>query len=92
MQKVLSPEFLFMLPAPGGTIDGVKLGATYWGTTLESYRPEYGIEGEDRPGIVVGAWETRDPIAKWVHAAAIGLAVLGDANLSLRAQVLPEGS
>lgn len=92
VQKVLSPEFLFMLPSPGGTIGGVKLGATYWGTTLESYRPEYAIEELDRPGIVVGAWETRDPIAKWVHAAAIGLAVLGDANLTLRAQVLPEGS
>ena len=92
VQKVLSPEYLFMLPTPGGTIDGVKLGATYWGTTLESYRPEYGIDGEDRPGIVVGAWETRDPISKWVHAAAIGLAVMGDANLSLRAQVLPESS
>ena len=92
VQKVLSPEYLFMLPSPGGTIGGVKLGATYWGTTLESYRPEYNIEELDRPGIVVGAWETRDPIAKWVHASAIGLAVLGDANLTLRAQVLPEGS
>ncbi|AZS06804.1 major capsid protein [Mycobacterium phage Raela] len=90
--KVLSPEYLFMLPSPGGTVGGVKLGATYWGTTLESYRPEYNIEELDRPGIVVGAWETRDPIAKWVHAAAIGLAVLGDANLSLRAQILPQGS
>jgi hypothetical protein len=92
VQKVLSPEYIFMLPNPGGTVGGVKLGATYWGTTLESYRPEYNIEELDRPGIVVGAWETRDPIAKWVHAAAIGMAVLGDANLTLRAQVLPTGS
>ena len=92
VQKVLSPEYMFFMPSPGGTVGGVKLGATYWGTTLESYRPEYNIEALDRPGIVVGAWETRDPIAKWVHAAAIGLAVLGDANLTLRAQVLAEGS
>lgn len=90
--KVLPPEFLYMLPAPGGTVGGVKLGATYWGTTLEAGEPEYNIEALDRPGIVVGTWRTRDPIAIWVHAAAIGLAVLGDANLSLRAQVLPEGS
>jgi hypothetical protein len=90
--KVLSPEFLFMLPAPGGTVGGVNLGATYWGTTLEASEPEYGIGELDRPGIVVGTWKTRDPIAVWVHAAAIGLAVLGDANLSLRAQVLPETS
>ena len=90
--KVLPPEFLYMLPAPGGTVGGVRLGATYWGTTLEAGEPEYNIEALDRPGIVVGTWKTRDPIALWVHAAAIGLAVLGDANLSLRAQVLPEGS
>lgn len=92
VQKVLPPEFLYMLPSPGGTVGGVKLGQTYWGTTLESSEPDYNIEALDRPGIVVGTWKTRDPIALWVHAAAIGLAVLGDANLSLRAQVLPEGS
>jgi Phage major capsid protein E len=90
--KVLSPEFLFMLPSPGGTVGGVKLGATYWGTTLEASEPEYGIGELDRPGIVVGTWKTRDPIAVWVHSAAIGLAVLGDANLTFRAQVLPESS
>lgn len=90
--KVLSPEFLFFLPAPGGTVGGVNLGATYWGTTLEASEPEYNIGELDRPGIVVGTWKTRDPIAVWVHAAAIGLAVLGDANLSLRAQVMPTGS
>ena len=90
--KVLSPEFLYLLPSPGGTVGGVKLGATYWGTTLEAGEPEYGIGELDRPGIVVGTWKTRDPIAVWVHSAAIGLAVLGDANLSLRAQVLAEGS
>lgn len=90
--KVLSPEFLFMLPSPGGTVGGVKLGATYWGTTLEASEPEYGIGELDRPGIVVGTWKTRDPIAVWVHSAAIGMAALGDANLTLRAQVLAEGS
>jgi len=86
--KVLSPEFLFLLPSPGGTVGGVKLGATYFGTTLEASEPEYNIEELDRPGIVVGTWKTRDPIAVWVHSAAIGLAVLGDANLTVRAQVL----
>lgn len=90
--KVLSPEFLYLLPSPGGTVGGVKLGATYWGTTLEASEPEYNIETLDRPGIVVGTWKTRDPIGVWVHSAAIGLAVLGDANLTLRAQVLHEGS
>lgn len=90
--KVLSPEFMFMLPNPGGDVGGVKLGATYWGTTLEASEPDYNIGELDRPGIVVGTWKTRDPIAVWVHSAAIGLAVLGDANLTLRAQVLAEGS
>jgi hypothetical protein len=73
-------------------VGGVNLGATYWGTTLEAGEPEYNIEPLDRPGIVAGTWKTRDPIAVWVHSSAIGLAVLGDANLSLRAQVLEEGS
>jgi hypothetical protein len=90
--KVLSPEYLFFLPAPGGQVGGVNLGATYWGTTLESSEPEYSIGELDRPGIVLGTWKTRDPIAVWVHAAAIGLAVLGDSNLSLRAQVLAGSS
>jgi hypothetical protein len=92
VRKVLEDSNLYLLPAPGGTVGGVKLGATYWGTTLESSEPEYGIGELDRPGIVVGTWKTRDPIAVWVHSAAIGLAALGDANLSLRAQVLPTGS
>lgn len=92
VKKVLSPEYLFMLPAPGGTVGQVKLGQTYWGTTLEASEAEYGIGELDRPGIVVGVWKTRDPIALWVHSAAIGLAVLGDANLSFRAQVLPDSS
>lgn len=90
--KVLSPEYLFMLPSPGGTVGGVKLGATYWGTTLEASEPEYGIGELDRPGIVVGTWKTRDPIAVWVHSSAIGMAALGDANLTLRGQVLAQGS
>lgn len=90
--KVLDPKFLFLLPTPGGEVDGVHLGATYWGETLEASEPEYNISELDRPGIVVGTWKTRDPIAVWVHAAAIGLAALGDANLSVRLQVLPDGS
>lgn len=90
--KVLSPEYLFMLPSPGGTVGGVRLGATYWGTTLEASEPEYGLGELDRPGIVVGTWKTRDPIAVWVHSSAIGMAALGDANLTLRAQVLSQGS
>lgn len=92
VRKVLSPEFVHMMPPPGGTVGGVKLGATYWGTTLESAEPEYGLGELERPGIVVGTWKTRDPIGLWVHSAAIGLPVLGDANLILRAQVLPDGS
>ncbi len=92
VQKVLAPEYLFMLPTPGGEVGGVRLGATYWGTTLEAGEPEYGIGELDRPGIVVGTWKTRDPIAVWVHSSAIGMAALGDANLTLRAQVLSQGS
>lgn len=90
--RVLEPEYVFLLPSPDENVGGAHLGKTYWGETLEASEPEYGIQPLDRPGIVVGAWKTRDPIARWVHGSAIGLAVLGDANLSFRAQVLDDSS
>lgn len=73
-------KLLFLPPA------NADLGATLWGTTLESQEAEYGLDGS--PGIVVGAWKTRDPIGLWTHAAAIALPILGNPNLSLVADVL----
>lgn len=88
--KVLSDNKVFMLPAPVDPFDaeGTDLGGTFWGQTLESSEPDYGIEDAEQPGLVVGAWKTRDPIAVWVHSNAIALPVLANADLSLVATVL----
>ena len=88
--KVLSDTKVFMLPAPVDPYnpDGTDLGGTFWGQTLESDEPEYAIEPEERAGLVVGAWKTRDPIAVWVHSAAIALPVLANADLSFAATVI----
>jgi len=87
--KVLTDTKLFYLPAPVDPNAGEasELGATFWGQTLESQEPEYGIAPADQPGLVVGALKTRDPIAVWVHGAAIGLPGLANPNLSLVATV-----
>ena len=92
-RPILSPNKLFLLPAAAGEDSGTNgLGATYWGQTLEADEPEYGLQPEEQPGIVAATWKTRDPIGVWVHCNAIGLAVLGDANRSMVATVLPDGS
>lgn len=48
--RVIDEKTALLLPA-----DGSDLGATFWGTTLESDEPNYGIAEDDRPGIVAGA-------------------------------------
>ena len=42
----------------------------------------------DQPGLVVGAWKTKDPIAVWVHATAIAEPVLVNPVASMVATVL----
>jgi hypothetical protein len=84
--KILSDNKVFLLPEP--TTGESELGGTFWGTTLESQEAEYGIAPIDQPGIVAGVWKTRDPIAAWVHSAAIGLPVLANSNLAMVASVL----
>lgn len=91
-QRILTPTKIFLLPAPGQSVDEAGLGATYWGQTLEADEADYGLEPADMPGIVSAVWKTRDPVGLWVHAAAIALAVLGDANKAMVAQVLPDAS
>lgn len=82
-ERVIPEGTLLFLPdATAG------LGKTFWGTTLESLDPKYGIQVEDRPGIVAGAYQDEDPRAVWVKAAAIGMPALADANLAMAATVL----
>lgn len=83
--RVIPDDRLLLLPAPG-SLDGDQLGATLWGTTAESLEPDFGVEG-DEPGIVAGAYSTKDPVAVWTKAAGIALPVLANPNLTFCADV-----
>lgn len=83
--RVIPDDRVLFLPAPG-SLDGDQLGATLWGTTAESLEPEFGIEG-DEPGIVAGAYSTKDPVAVWTKAAGIALPVLANPDLTFCADV-----
>lgn len=91
-QRLTADNKLFLLPAPVDPNNGSnELGATFVGPTLESQEPEYGIGAADQPGIAVGVWKTRDPIAAWVHANATAFPVLVNPVASMVAEVLPDG-
>lgn len=87
--RVIADDRLIMLPAPGDSDapESTQLGATLYGTTAESLEPDYGIEDGEEPGVVAGVYSTKDPVALWTKAAAIGLPVLANPNLTLAADV-----
>lgn len=80
--RVIPADRFIYVPAPGND----DLGATLLGTTAESLEPEYGLSGVE-PGIVAGSYSTKDPVAVWTKAAAIGLPVLANPDLTLAADV-----
>jgi hypothetical protein len=89
--SVLSTNKLLMLPAPVATDDyeGTELGATFWGQTLTSMDPAWGIEESEQPGIVAGVYRNpKPPMIAEVISDAIGMPVLANADLSLTATVL----
>jgi hypothetical protein len=83
--SVLPDTHLLMLPG-----DGVHLGNTQWGTTLESLSADYQIEDGEEPGIVVGTYSTQDPVHLWTRSNAVSLPVLGSPNMAFAATVLPK--
>lgn len=83
--RPIPDDRVLFLPDPSG-VDGEQLGATFWGTTAESLEPDYGVEG-DEPGIVSGAYSTKDPVAVWTKAAGIALPVLANPDLTFCADV-----
>jgi hypothetical protein len=88
---VLSAKSVMLLPAPVGTDspDDTELGATFWGQTLTSTLPDYGIAEDEQPGIVVGVYRgNKAPAIAEVSGDSISLPVLANANLSMKAQVL----
>lgn len=84
--RPISADRLLLLPAPTADPGGTDLGATLYGTTAESMEPNYNLSG-DEPGIVAGAYTSQDPVSVWTKAAAIGLPVLANPDLSFCADV-----
>lgn len=89
--RVTPDDRLYLLPAPVDTDDfeGTELGATFWGQTLTSMDPDFGIAESEQPGIVVGTYKNeKPPIIAEVISDAIGMPVLANADLSLCAKVI----
>lgn len=88
ISRVTKDDGIVFLPSPGAEGES-ELGATYWGTTLTSMELGWGIEDDERAGIVAGVVKSENvPVIAEVVADAIGMPVLGNAALSLRARVL----
>lgn len=89
--KVLADNRVLLLPAPVDTDDsaGTQLGATFWGQTLSSSEPDWGIEDADQPGLVTGVYRgEKPPMIAEVVSDAVALPVLANADLSFSATVL----
>jgi len=89
--KALPDDRVLLLPAPVAVDDwqGTQLGATFWGRTLSSTEPGWGIAEADQPGVVAGVYrDEKPPMGIEVISDAIGLPVLANADLSLSAKVL----
>ena len=82
--RVTSDKNVLFLPAAGEE----GLGKTYWGTTLAATELSWGIEDDEQAGIVAAAIKTDSiPVLAEVVADAIGMPVLGRAELSMKAVV-----
>lgn len=91
MTRALRDDTLLLLPAPVEPNDwqGTDLGATFWGRTLTSTDPDWGIEDAEQPGVVAGLYRNeKPPMGVECVADAIGLPVLANADRSLAAKVL----
>lgn len=89
--KVLDEKKLLILPPEVDPADeeGTQLGGTFWGRTLTSTEPGWGIDEADQPGVVAGVYRhEKPPLIAEVIGDAIGLPVLANADLSICATVL----
>lgn len=83
-RRFIADDIVLFLPSPGDA----SMGATLWGTTLESQEPQYGIGAGDHPGLVVGAFkQSLTPIRVFTVGAAIGLPILANPDLCMKADV-----
>lgn len=91
VKDLLPRDSIIMLPPAGnpGEAGSSELGATYWGQTVESRRPEWGIAEEEQAGIVAAVHDNDDvPARMWVSALAIAMPVLLNPNYSLASKVI----
>jgi hypothetical protein len=88
-QYVIPRDKVLLLPAPGDANDpdSSEMGATLWGTTAEAFEPEFSLEDGEEPGIVAGAYSTKDPVAVWTKAAAVSLPILANPDMSFAADI-----
>ena len=82
-KDILDPTRLLFLPEAGE-----KIGETLWGLTAEAQDADYGIDSTEAPGVVVGSYSDKDPVALWTKASALLLPVAPNTNLTLSAKVL----
>lgn len=88
-KRIMPSNALVFLPAPGATdaAQPTGLGGFLLGTTAESLEPEYAsVDG--RAGVVAATWKTKDPVRLWTHAAAVGMPVVREPDLTLKAVVI----
>src|SRR5215218_8993716 len=91
LTPVVPNDRVLLLPAPTDVNNdgGTQLGATFWGRTLASTEPGWGIEDGAQPGIVSAVFRNdRPPMITEVISDAIGMPVLANAGLSFCARVL----
>lgn len=88
--RVLADDTILFLPAPVDPNTGEsELGATFFGQTLTSTDPAYGLADAEQPGIVTGVYRgDKPPMIAEVIGDAIALPVLANANLSMAMKVL----
>lgn len=86
--RLLPEDRLILVPdyVNGGTSD---LGATIWGLTESSFKPEFSGIGGQLPGAVAAVWDTEGTAGKTVvDADSTFLPILKNANLSASLKVI----
>lgn len=88
--RITPANSIALLPEPGATTASqpTDLGATLIGTTAEALEAEYSLVASEQPGVVAATYKSKDPIRLWTHAAAVGMPILREPNLTFKAQVI----
>ena len=86
--RLLPEDRLILVPdyVNGGSSE---LGATIWGLTESSFKPEFSAIGGQLPGAVAAVWDTEGTAGKTVvYADSTFLPILKNANLSASLKVI----